>query len=142
MRTLFSVFGYGLGHATRSEAIIKALRNTVKILASENAYDYFLKKGKKPIRINSFKIGNLMKSFSWTQTLFDNVDFPFQILSDYNTIRKVVRIFKPEMIVSDTEPISLLFANSSEKFMQQLMYPNLTNNEMLLLPGLILIQIQ
>jgi uncharacterized protein (TIGR00661 family) len=114
MRTLFSVFGYGLGHATRCEAIMKSLKTKIKILASENAYDYFLKKGKNPVKINSFKIGNLMKSFSWSQTLFENVDFPFQILSDYNTIRKIVKDFKPEMIVSDSEPISLLYGSSSE----------------------------
>lgn len=112
-KTLFSVYGYGLGHATRSEAIMNALKGEVRVAASENAYDYFKQKGLNPVKINSFKIGNIMKSFSWVQTLFENVDFPFNMIADYNIIKRLVKDFKPDAIISDSEPVSLLYADTA-----------------------------
>lgn len=113
MKSLFSVYGYGWGHATRSEAIMKKLEGEVRIAASENAYDYFNNKGYDPVRINSFKIGNIMKSFSWVQTLFENVDFPFNMIADYNIIKRLASDFKPDAIISDSEPVSLLYADTA-----------------------------
>jgi len=113
MKTIFSVYGYGLGHATRSEAIIKSLSSDVRVIASENAYTYFNKRGMNPSRINSFKIGNITKSFSWVQTLFENVDFPFNMLADYNLVKRLSKQFTPNVIVSDTEPVSILYANTA-----------------------------
>ncbi|MFA5406027.1 MAG: glycosyltransferase family protein [Candidatus Nanoarchaeia archaeon] len=113
IKTLFSVYGYGLGHATRCEAIMKELKGATRVVASENAYDYFNNKGYNPLRINSFKIGNIMKSFSWAQTIFENIDFPFNMLADYNQVKRLSNEFKPDAIVSDTEPVSMLYAHSA-----------------------------
>ena len=113
-KALFSVYGYGLGHATRCHAIIKALKNDARVVASDNAYDYFLKKGYNPTRINSFKIGNITKSFSWVQTLFQNIDLPFNMIADYNLIKRLAREFKPNVIISDTEPVSMLLASTAQ----------------------------
>lgn len=107
------MYGYGLGHATRCEAIINELKTENKIIASENAYDYFNKKEMKPYKINSFKIGSMTKSFSWFQTLFENIDLPFSMVSDYNIIKKINNEFKPDVIISDTEPVSMMFAQSA-----------------------------
>lgn len=108
-KALFSVYGYGLGHATRCDAIIKELKTDNKIIASDDAYNYFEKKGAKPTRINSFKIGTIMSGFSWIQTLLQNVDLPLNMINDYNIIKKTSNEFKPDVIISDTEPVSLLF---------------------------------
>jgi len=113
-KSLFSVYGYGLGHATRCDAIIKALKGESRVIASENAYDYFTNKGMNPSKINSFKIGSITKSFSWVQTIFENIDLPFNMLADYNLVKRVTREFKPDVIISDTEPVSMLYANTAK----------------------------
>ncbi len=112
MKGLFSIFGYGLGHATRMEAIIREFSGDKQILASGDAYNYFLKKKYPLARINSFRIGNILNSFSWAQTLFENIDFPFNMIVDYNKIKGIIREFKPDFLLSDTEPLSLLVASA------------------------------
>ncbi len=112
MKPLFSVYGYGLGHATRVEAILSRLTTDYLITASGDAYDYFRRRGFNPYRINSFRIGNFINSFSWIQTLFQNVDFPIRLMSDFNLFKRLVSEYKPDLLVSDTEPVSLSIAES------------------------------
>ncbi len=109
---LFSVYGYGLGHATRVEAILNKLSSDYLITASGDAYDYFKERGLNPYKINSFRIGNFINSFSWIQTLFQNVDFPIRLMSDFNLFKRLVKEYKPDLLISDTEPVSLSIAES------------------------------
>ncbi len=118
-KTLFSVYGYGLGHATRCHAIINELMKPkktrevkVRIAATNNAYQYFRKLKMNPLRINSFQIGNTTTGFSWIQTLFENIDLPFNMIADYYNLKKEINEFKPDLIVSDSEPVSLYTASS------------------------------
>ncbi len=112
MRSVFSVFGYGLGHATRVESIINSLGGDFRVVASDDAFNYFSKRGFNPLRIDSFKVGSFMSGFSWIQTLFENIDFPFNVIADYNKIKRLVNSFNPSVIVSDTEPVSMMVANA------------------------------
>ena len=44
MRAVFSVYGYGVGHATRTEAIINEFgKENSKVIASGDAFKYFYK---------------------------------------------------------------------------------------------------
>ncbi len=117
MRTIFSVYGYGLGHATRVDAIAKEFgKENVKIIASGDAYKYFEKENYNPIKIESVKIGNFLEGFSWIQTLFQNIDFFFNVIADYSIIKKTINEFKPDVFISDSEPVSLLYFNSTNIF--------------------------
>ncbi len=112
-KILFGVYGYGLGHATRCHAIINKLlkKNVeVKIAATDDAYYYFKKQGLNPTRINSFQISNIGGGFSWVQTIFENIDLPFNMIADYYTLSKVIEKFDPDVVISDSEPVSLYTA--------------------------------
>jgi|GEM_PF-2685404 len=113
-RILFSVYGYGLGHATRCHAIINLLKKrrvSMRLTASDNAYDYFKSKGYTPKRIRSVAIGSTNTSFSWLNTLFANIDLPFNLINDYYAFKKICSNYSPNVVVSDTEPISLVYAS-------------------------------
>ncbi len=110
----YSVLGDGMGHAIRSHTVIETLKkdHELVITAADKAYP-FLKKlyGKRVMRIegnafvyrdNKAMIGNTIKNFL--------LNFPFKYKENFKDISKMLRDFKPDLVISDFEPASHYFS--------------------------------
>ncbi len=109
----YSVFGEGYGHAIRSNTIIDKLRKKHKIIitACDKAYPYLKKKHKNVHKIkgagfvyksNQVDIGKTIREFLNT--------YPEKTKKNIKHIFNLIKRFKPDIIISDFEPISHYFA--------------------------------
>jgi uncharacterized protein (TIGR00661 family) len=113
-RIWYSVLGDGMGHAIRSYSVIEKLRKDHELIitAADKAYP-FLKKlyGKKVVRIegnafiykdNKAKIGTTIGVFL--------VNFPHKSRENFNNILRMLKEFRPDLLISDFEPASHYFS--------------------------------
>ena len=110
---LMSIIGIGLGHATRSEAIYNELKDKmkIKILSYGDARNYLERKG----IVSSDFGGQVYKGEEFTfNALIQLKDFlnnPTKLRDDYREFKKIADEFKPDIIFSDSEPNSFVYAN-------------------------------
>lgn len=112
-RIWYSVLGDGMGHAIRSDTIIKELlkKHDLMITATKSAYR-FLKK----------KYGNIVYEIEGQELVYEdnavNVgdsvrnyfrEFPFKLKKNTKNILSLIHDFKPEIVISDFEPASHYF---------------------------------
>jgi uncharacterized protein (TIGR00661 family) len=118
MRILYGVVGEGMGHAMRSRVILDELtkRHDVQVVVSGRAYDYL--KGRASAHLAVKKIwgyslvyeDNEVQNF---KTLLQNVKgavtgWPQNVRAYFDVAEK----FEPEVVISDFESWSYLFAKS------------------------------
>jgi uncharacterized protein (TIGR00661 family) len=114
MKVLVSVVGIGLGHATRSEAIVKALEkqgDTVKIVTWGDAYDFFKSRGYKPENTGGYDYKGQEYTFSVMLNILDSFRDPTKLKRDYYQFIKLADEFKPDKIFSDTDPNAFFYAH-------------------------------
>ncbi len=112
-RILVSAFGVGYGHSTRTYALIKQLKKfaNVKIVAYDLSYDFFQKMNLNPIKLKgSIKYRDTTFSFSLFSLLADNIKIPFYLNKNYELLSDLIDKFKPDLIISDSEPYLSLTA--------------------------------
>lgn len=107
----YGVQGEGLGHATRSKTIIEHLKkkHRVIILCGGRAFQYLSKHFTDVVRITSPHIFYKGDKASSMKTFFLNLFKVPKFLSSYFTARKLSREIKPDIIITDFEPICSYF---------------------------------
>lgn len=114
MKVLVSVVGIGLGHATRCEAIVKALqkrRVKVKIVTWGDAYRFLSKRGLEPENTGGYDYKGDEYSFSVMLNILDSFRDPTKLKRDYYKFVKLADSFKPDKILSDTDPNAFFYAH-------------------------------
>ena len=110
VRILYGLCGEGLGHASRSRILINHLKKNghdIRIVAGNKAYRYLSKEFEHVYEIESaqfiYKGGqaSLFRTILWTlyRTM---VSTPHSFLK----IKKIIKEFDPELLITDAEPIS------------------------------------
>lgn len=114
MNIFFIVTGVGLGDSTRIHAVIEALLKRhphakVMVAGYDNSYDYF--KGKYPVvKIAGYRIPGENMRFRLLPFVFKNYLLPFMWFFIALKLRKKVKQFKPDVIISDFEPSGIALA--------------------------------
>lgn len=105
-RILYGVAGEGRGHAVRSRVAIEPLRkkNTVKIVASDKAYDY-LTQYFDVEKIGYFKIIYRNNKAAYISTFLYNIIQSPRILMNGWKVSRIISAFKPDVIITDFEPL-------------------------------------
>ena len=115
MRILYGVVGEGMGHATRSKVILEELvkEHEVHIVVSGRAQTYLEKRFANVHRIWGLSIvyeGNAVRNW---QTMLQNIKGA--VTGWPQNVRKYLSLieeFKPEVVISDFESFSYLFAKA------------------------------
>jgi len=118
MRVLYGVVGEGMGHAIRSRVILDELvkRHDVQVVVSGRAHDYLAKRAGEHLAVKKiwgYQIVTEDNEVQNFKTLVANVKgalleggWPKNIKAYF----EVLRSFKPEVVISDFESWSYLFA--------------------------------
>jgi uncharacterized protein (TIGR00661 family) len=112
MRILYGVCGEGFGHSTRSKEIIIYLiskGHKVKVICYNNSY-YFLSRYFDTIKLNGFKNFYNNSERSIFKSIVFNFPILFKNLKDFFKIDSKIKKFKPEVCISDLEPITTFFS--------------------------------
>jgi len=115
MRILYGVVGEGMGHATRSGVILEHLtrEHDVHVVVSGRARDYLAQRFENVHKIWGLTIqyeGNSVRKF---ETLLENLKgavrgFPKNVRAYFDLVDE----FKPDVVVSDFESFSYLYAKN------------------------------
>lgn len=115
MRILYGVVGEGMGHATRSRVLLEHLvkHHDVHIVVSGRARDYLAKRFENVHNIWGFTIEYEDNSVKKWQTLLTNLKgaicgWPQNVRTYFDLVEK----FEPDVVVSDFESFSYLFARN------------------------------
>jgi len=115
-KILYGLCGEGLGHASRSRILINHLqkKHDICIVAGGKAYSYLAKEFKDVYEIESphfvYK-GNEVKLFL---TIIRMIVQTFvKSPSSYFKVRRIIKEFKPDVLITDAEPISFFASFSS-----------------------------
>ena len=107
-RILYGIAKEGMGHAVRAGILINELskKHDVLILAGGKQFNYLAKYSKKIIKIDDFDLVYINNSISFTLTFLKNfLRSPLIILSILKNMKHIKK-FKPDLIISDFEPLS------------------------------------
>lgn len=115
MRILYGVVGEGMGHATRSSVILEHLtkEHEVHVVVSGRARDYLAQRFENVHKIWGLTIQYEGNSVRKLGTLLENLKgavkgFPANVRAYF----ELVDDFKPEVVVSDFESFSYLYATN------------------------------
>jgi uncharacterized protein (TIGR00661 family) len=114
-RILFTICGVGRGHATRSSELIKRLmkRHEVFIVSYGDAYD-FLKEKFRVEQIKWFKIMYDKDRYKSVSTILYNLPrLPFIFANNFSKLHKVVKEFRPDIVISDFDVNGIYIAKLS-----------------------------
>lgn len=111
MKILFTITGIGLGHATRDFAIIKKLDADVRIGTYLTAYDFFKDKY-KTFKIPYIKFPENSFSVSIWKILFYNLFTPLNLCRTQLRLKKEIKEFKPDLIITDSELATIYSAKN------------------------------
>ncbi|MFH1209675.1 MAG: glycosyltransferase family protein [archaeon] len=113
MKYLFLTTGIALGHCTRDEALIRFLEkdNDVTIACYNISYNYF-KDRYDTIKLASVGFSNNDQEFKLIKNLI--INWSLFLKWFYNLIKLKIYVMKnkPDLIISDFEPIGLFFKKS------------------------------
>jgi uncharacterized protein (TIGR00661 family) len=115
MRILYGVVGEGMGHATRSSVLLEHLtrQHEVHVVVSGRARDYLAQRFENVHKIWGLTIQYEGNSVRKLGTLLENLKgavkgFPENIRAYFDLVDE----FKPEVVVSDFESFSYLYATN------------------------------
>jgi len=117
-KVLYGVCGEGLGHAIRSKILINYLKqrnHEIRIVAGGKAYDFLSKEFSYVENIESvkfvFKKNKLSLFYTGFRTLYRTI---FYGLSCFIKVRRIIKDFKPDLIITDAEPTCHIAARVSD----------------------------
>ncbi len=115
MRILYGVVGEGMGHATRSRVVLEHLtkNHDVHIVVSGRARDYLSKRFENVHNIWGFTLNYEGNSVKKWQSVLQNLKgavtgFPQNVKKYF----EIVDDFRPDVVISDFESFSYLFARN------------------------------
>ena len=103
-RILYRVCGVGLGHATRSAEIIKELRKNHEVMIASygSALDFLEERFERASELQWFELVYQEEIYHKGRTFLKMVpNIPLVAAQNFMTLAKIVREFKPQVIVSD-----------------------------------------
>lgn len=118
-RILAVITGIGYGHSIRELAILDYLKSKnydIAVAGYSNSYDYFQFKF-DTIELHGPKFPERKFKFSIFQVIFKNLLFPLKSIINYFKLKKVCKIFQPDIIISDFEPIALSLEKKKPHFL-------------------------
>ena len=119
MKILFVVTGVGYGDATREHANIKAFlkkdpKTKILVAGYDNSYNYF--KNKYPtLKIQGYKMTGKSMKFSVWSFVLRNYLLPFYWSFATIRLRRKVKKFNPDVIITDFEPAGITLAKVLKK---------------------------
>lgn len=111
-KVLAVITGIGYGHSIREAAILDKLKgNNYDIIVAgySNSYNYFEFKY-DTLELHGPKFIERKFKFSVLQAIFKNLLLPFKHLINLHRLKRVCKIFEPDIIIGDFEPSSLSIA--------------------------------
>ncbi|QQG38535.1 MAG: hypothetical protein HYS32_02910 [Candidatus Woesearchaeota archaeon] len=119
MKILILITGIGLGHTLREEAIIQEIlkkhpKAEIRIVTYGNAYNFFHNK------FTTYKIiGPKFPDYTFEVKIRDlalaNISYPLVYYFEARKILNVSKLFKPDLIISDFEPMGILISKIIKK---------------------------
>ena len=109
VKILYGVNGEGLGHASRSRILINYLKKNheIKVVAGGKAYKFLSENFDFVTKIESarmwYKNNRARVTYSVLQNLYKLI---VKGPSSYLTVKKIIKNFKPDVIITDSEPVS------------------------------------
>ncbi len=114
-KIIFAVAGEGIGHATRASIIINYLTKKkkcqVKILTYHLGYWHLSKKFKDVVKIFGLRFAHKNGHATYTGTVLKNIKKTPDAVQSFLKIKKIVKEFQPDLIITDLEPFTSLVAN-------------------------------
>jgi uncharacterized protein (TIGR00661 family) len=119
MKILSVITGIGYGHATRQEAILKELKKQGAeiIVASYGTAFNFFEHYYHTLEIDGPQVSEKKFEFKLLKTLFMNLKLPYYYLKNYFKLRRLVKAFNPDIIISDFEPLPLFMSKDIPHFL-------------------------
>ncbi len=105
---IYGVCGEGMGHAIRSKPVIEHLlkKHDVKIFSSGCAYHYLIKQFKEIYEVEGLFIKYKKNGVDALGTVKCNISRGFGIWKSLKHMRKFIKRFKPDIVISDYEAIT------------------------------------
>lgn len=113
MRIVYTVCGDGLGHAFRSSIVIDHLlreNHQLTILASGKAFDVLSKKYQSVTKITGLKLIYQDNRVKRGKTIIGYMTQVKSLPRNILTIRKMMKNFEPQVVISDFEPAASLIS--------------------------------
>lgn len=112
-RIIYGVCGEGLGHASRSRILINHLKKNheIRVIAGGKAYEFlskefgFVDKVGWPQAVyknNQLAVVHMILRFCYRTLLYS--------IPSFFKVRKIMKNFKPDVVITDSEPITFLAA--------------------------------
>lgn len=111
VRILYGVAGEGMGHAIRSKPIIEHLikKNKLIIVTSRKPYDFLKKNFNNVYDIHGLHLNYKNNKVQNMKTFFSNMyKLPKGSYYSIKKLMKLIKEFKPEVLISDFEPFTHL----------------------------------
>jgi UDP-N-acetylglucosamine--N-acetylmuramyl-(pentapeptide) pyrophosphoryl-undecaprenol N-acetylglucosamine transferase len=117
MKVTFVITGIGMGHVSREIAILNELRMKVKdlevsIMGYRSSFNFFKDKF-KTIKLRGHNFPETNFKVSLLRILLANLFYPFVYFWDFYKIKKHLREFNPDFVISDAEPLAV---NAARKY--------------------------
>lgn len=107
-RIIYSISGEGMGHAMRSKPILDYLtrKHKLKIFSSGRAYSYLSKIFQDVNEIQGVYMKYRKNSVNELGTVICNLFNVPKMISSFGKLKRAIKSFNPDMIISDYEAIS------------------------------------
>ncbi len=112
-KILYGIAGEGMGHLMRSKPILKHLleEHEIVIVSSRKPYKLLSQEFKNVHEIHGLHISYRNNEAKHFMTFLENlINFPGGALYSFKKLLKIVRSFKPDIIISDFEPFTPVIA--------------------------------
>ncbi len=108
MKILYAAAGEGMGHAIRSETIINQFSKNTDILfvGGGKAYQH-LRNKVKAHKINCLNIVYEKNKVAGFKTFLKSISTIPKLIKEIFKVRKIIKKYKPNVIISDFEPVSI-----------------------------------
>lgn len=112
-RIIYGVSGQGFGHAARSYETLNHLKKQghVILVLSYNQGAKFLQEYFKVINIPGLGLNYKNNKVVYWRTIYDNAKTLIKESKNWPKIIKQIKRFKPDLVISDFEPLSAAFAH-------------------------------
>ncbi|MAG52560.1 MAG: hypothetical protein CMH62_01205 [Nanoarchaeota archaeon] len=118
-KVLAIITGIGYGHSIREVAVLNILKSKgydIVVAGYANSYEYFEFKF-DTLELQGPKFPERKFNFSPIKVAFKNLLLPLKYISNYFKLKKVCKIFKPDIILTDFEPIAFSLEKKKPHFL-------------------------
>ena len=117
-KILAVITGIGYGHSIREAALLNHLKSKgydIIVAGYDNSHEYFLRKF-ETLELSGMNFPQRKFKYSDFSVIFKNLFLPLKYLNNYRKLRKLCKIFNPDIIISDLEPIAFYLEKDKPHF--------------------------